>query len=249
MSSALRGVFVAGFALLALSTPAQAELLHLQAGTNEACPPGACRTSTLGDVNGSLYGFQTFDNFTLSRDARIQTVTWRGFVWQDGVGSGTAPDPITETWQVGFYADNLATPDTDANLYTANIDAADVTVTLLGVDVFSGDNVNVYEWSATLPTDFLATGGVRYWVSPVSLQASFSPLFGWSASTPASGLAYQRQFANGAWGPLSGNANNRAYSLSGAYVPEPGTWALMILGFAGAGAMLRRTRPRAGLAG
>ena len=33
---------------------------------------------------------------------------------------------------------------------------------------------------------------------------------------------------------------NMAFSLSGVSVPEPGTWAMLIVGFAGAGAMLRR---------
>ncbi|MBU1377451.1 MAG: PEPxxWA-CTERM sorting domain-containing protein [Alphaproteobacteria bacterium] len=35
---------------------------------------------------------------------------------------------------------------------------------------------------------------------------------------------------------------DRAYIVAGDVVPEPSTWALMILGFGSAGAMLRRTR-------
>jgi hypothetical protein len=38
---------------------------------------------------------------------------------------------------------------------------------------------------------------------------------------------------------------DRAYIVAGNVVPEPGTWALMILGFGGAGAMLRRNRREA----
>jgi hypothetical protein len=37
---------------------------------------------------------------------------------------------------------------------------------------------------------------------------------------------------------------DRAYIVAGNAVPEPGTWALMILGFGGAGAMLRSNRRR-----
>ncbi|MBS0334045.1 MAG: PEPxxWA-CTERM sorting domain-containing protein [Proteobacteria bacterium] len=36
--------------------------------------------------------------------------------------------------------------------------------------------------------------------------------------------------------------------LTNIAVPEPGAWALMILGFGGAGAMLRRRRRLAGVA-
>lgn len=37
----------------------------------------------------------------------------------------------------------------------------------------------------------------------------------------------------------------RAYIVAGNAIPEPGTWALMIGGFGGAGAMLRRNRRQA----
>ena len=38
---------------------------------------------------------------------------------------------------------------------------------------------------------------------------------------------------------------DRAYIVAGNAIPEPGTWALMIGGFGGAGAMLRRNRRQA----
>jgi hypothetical protein len=41
--------------------------------------------------------------------------------------------------------------------------------------------------------------------------------------------------------PTGGNSLNTISIHNGA-VPEPGTWALMILGFGGAGAMIRSTR-------
>lgn len=243
MSSVRIGVIAGFLATLALSAPAQADVLYEQTGTTSACPPGACRTSTLGHSGGNLYGFQTFDNFTLGQGARINNVTWRGFIY-DGDGNAPAPEPITTTWQIGFYADDgAAMPDADPALYLVNLAAADVDVTFLADDTFAGDGVKVYEWSADLPTDFLAAAGVRYWFSPVSLQPAFTPLFAWSAATPTAGLSYQRQYVNGAWGDLMANGNNRAFSVSGAYVPEPGTWALLILGFGGAGLMLRRAKP------
>lgn len=242
MSFASKGLLAGFVALLALPGSATADVLYEQAGTATACPPGACRTSTLGDAGGSLYGFQTFDNFTLGQSANINNVTWRGFIFDTAPGAPAA-DPITTTWQLGFYADDSAVPDPGAALQVFNLAAADVSVTFLANDTFDGKDVKVFEWSADLPTDFAVSGGVRYWFSPVSLQPTFSPLFAWSASTPATGLSYQRQYQGGVWGALSANGNNRAFSVGGAYVPEPGTWALMILGFGAAGAVLRRARP------
>jgi hypothetical protein len=42
--------------------------------------------------------------------------------------------------------------------------------------------------------------------------------------------------------PYQVNSISVSYQVSDAAVPEPGAWALMILGFGGAGAMLRRRR-------
>ncbi|HEV7384510.1 MAG TPA: FxDxF family PEP-CTERM protein [Phenylobacterium sp.] len=48
---------------------------------------------------------------------------------------------------------------------------------------------------------------------------------------------------NGTSGGLFSYGGNISFAKLAAGVPEPGTWALMILGFGSAGAMLRRRRP------
>jgi hypothetical protein len=54
---------------------------------------------------------------------------------------------------------------------------------------------------------------------------------------------YASTFAyNSGPAPAADFVVDRAYIVSGNAIPEPATWALMILGFGGAGAALRRTR-------
>lgn len=53
---------------------------------------------------------------------------------------------------------------------------------------------------------------------------------------------------NSAQGPAGDFVVDRAYIVAGNAIPEPTTWALMLLGFGGAGAALRASRRRTALA-
>jgi PEP-CTERM motif len=86
----------------------------------------------------------------------------------------------------------------------------------------------------TLPTPFDASGGTNHWVGPISVSTNFNPFFSWSASTVQPLDAFSAQQV------LGGSVTNwytvpddRAFSLS--TVPEPSTWAMMLLGFVGLG--------------
>jgi hypothetical protein len=69
----------------------------------------------------------------------------------------------------------------------------------------------------------------------LAIQASFSPYFSWSPTADELGQSVQvvpQVFIR---------EGDRAFSLTGS-VPEPATWAMLITGFAGVGAMIRRKR-------
>ena len=78
--------------------------------------------------------------------------------------------------------------------------------------------------------------GPRYWMSIVP-DMGFPPQWGWAAGTGGNGTSYQLFF--GDRGPADGD---RAFTLSGGPVPEPASWALMIMGFGGVGAAMRSRR-------
>lgn len=219
--------FVVGaVAAACLAGPAAASVVYDQPGTSAACA-GYCWTSQSGDGGG----YRTSDDFSLAGGAQIGAATWRGFIKP---ASGGAVDPAVESWQIDFYADAGGAPG--ASLYSATLSAAAVTTTLLGVGDFGGP-VNVYEFSAVLPTRFAASGGTGYWFSPLAIQTHFFPFFSWSPAADTKGTSFQASIPPGATFVRPGD---RAFSLS--TVPEPAAWALMLLGLGSAGAMLRRRR-------
>jgi len=232
-----RSMFAAGAAalgLLGLASEAAAGVVYSQAGDGQACSP-QCWTSDIGSADN--YGFQTFDNFTLSKSAGITTVSWQGFYY-DYVNLANDPvAPVTNNWQIQFYGDSAGLPG--ALLYTTTETAAQVTTTLLDQDTPFLAAANVYEFTAVLPTAFAASAGTPYWFSPLSLQTDFNPFFSWSAAASQPSGAYSAQLFEGALSAVSGD---RAFTLSS--VPEPAAWSLMLVSFAGMGAALRVRRGR-----
>jgi hypothetical protein len=216
---------VAAAMVLATAAPADAGLLFSNPGTASGCGAGCWASGG----NDTTY-FRTWDNFVVANDATVTSVTWRGVAYDAGA---EFPNLDTLSWDLGFFSDDGGTPGTEE--YNVHLADADVTRTQIGTGFVGGRNVLYWEFSASLPVGFDATGGATYWFSPFSNQTDYYPVFAWSGSL--GGNTYQEDSNGGAFV----RTNNRAFTLSGS-VPEPQTWALMIMGFGAAGAALRGRR-------
>ncbi|HUO97620.1 MAG TPA: PEP-CTERM sorting domain-containing protein [Rhizomicrobium sp.] len=220
-------------ALALAATQADAGVLYSQPGSSAACA-GYCWTSSYGAATNS--GFATFDDFTLSGAANVTSVSWNGFIWDPtGGGAGMQPGAF---WYVYFFSDAGGVPGT--NIYQ---EVVTPTATLLGSDTFSGDPVDVYNFTATLPTDFAAAGNTKYWFVPLLVQLNLTPLFSWSPSTmTADDESIQEPIPAGGYNVQPGD---RAFWLFGNAVPEPFTLSLFGAGLAGAAVMRRRRKSKA----
>lgn len=152
------------------------------------------------------------------------------------------------------WADALAAADASTHL---GLDGYLVTLTSLAEEQFIYSNVSTATyWFAGSDTE---TEGVWKWMAGPELGQVFwtggpggaapsGAYANWFAGEPNQ-FGGNEDFALANWSGLSWNDGqgepwayvveySRAPGVGG--VPEPGTWALMLLGFAGAGAMLRR---------
>lgn len=111
---------------------------------------------------------------------------------------------------------------------------------------FGGDS---YLFQFNLASPFVATPGTTYWLG-INSDADYnnsSSIF-WETSS-GTGSSYR---SNGQGGWTSYPGLETAFYLSGdvvGSVPEPGTWAMMLLGFAGIGVAMQRSRKRAAALG
>lgn len=129
----------------------------------------------------------------------------------------------------------------------------------------------VYNGAATATTDSWVTStigaGTYLWanntgggISTPGLQSctpsgQCATLSAWQASNPAAKIVGISTGIGSGWdGVFAGAVDNVSFTVNGqttsfdfevAQVPEPGAWALMILGFGASGAMLRRRRTAA----
>jgi hypothetical protein len=213
---------IAGLAILAAlgvvasAAPAAATVLFDQPLDNSSADGGAFSN----DPNQLVA-----DSFSLSSNGQVDSVSWYGAAYNG--------QPFSD-FEVQFRADDSGAPGT----LLASSQGAATAVDQGVVDPY-GDEL--FQFSRAIPT-FNAAAGVTYWFTVADLGPSN---FVWATSSAACCSYFTRA---GAWVSNSGFGEDaQALTLFGAAtggVPEPAAWSLMILGFGGLGAMLRRRQRR-----
>lgn len=204
---------IAGGAL-AMACAAHAGILYSQAydGTGNLY-------SSQNDISGGNGLFaQVWDDFQLSSDSNVNGVAWTG-----GYFNGS-PAPISQFF-LGLYADAGGTPG--ALMAYGNFGGNG------GESCGAGPIPCTYSVSFA---DYTMSAGT-YWVSVVP-DIGFPPQWGWATSATGTGNAYQCFL--GTCNTIGGA--NMAFDIMGAPVPEPETWALMLLGLGGVGVASRSRR-------
>lgn len=167
---------------------------------------------------GGSYGqFRFYDDFRLAGTSSITSLTWWGSTYAP---SGTFEIRFTEV--NGWYPGNV--------LYTATVTA-----------VATNFNEYISQYSATFTTPFVASAETNYFLSIYRSDGYFS----WAGATgPSAPGVFNAELMVGV-GPTSSylNAMNLSWQLEGnavAPVPEPASWAMLLLGFGAIGGAMRR---------
>lgn len=162
-----------------------------------------------------------YDNFTLGSAAAVTGLSFTGQFFNPASIGGIS------NFTIKFYANNAGQPG--GALATASIPGN------------GGQSCAGVICTYSVAVSFAAAAGTQYWLSIVP-DLTFPPQWGWQQGIGGDNSAYQDFF-----GDRSQLNSDLAFTLTGgAAVPEPAQWALLIGGFALAGAALRRRR--AGLA-
>lgn len=172
----------------------------IDSGTNS-------RSSCLSTENA---GYRTYDSFEIDDDVQITKVTWVGhyFRWpEEGPVEGA-----TDSWELSFHANSGGQPGA---LLRRNVFAAgNVSKTFLYNSNSHGFVFPVYRWTATLPAPLDLESGTPCWLSVVSLQQDFHPVFAWWP-TDGPGSTYQEGFWPGYPDTTGISPTDRAFAIIG----------------------------------
>jgi hypothetical protein len=209
---------VAGFFLLSANLPARASVLYSQPLDNPT-------------TSGSYYSNDPqqllADKFTIVGGGAINQVSWYGAAY-----NGLAFSPFN----IEFYSDSAGTPG--VQLYNVSVNP-----TVVSTGILDAYGKAILQFTASIAT-FSADAGTSYFFS---VSDSGPRNFIWeNSNVPVA----SKVSASGAAGPWYDLDQSQAFSFDGVAspVPEPSTWAMMILGFAGVGYMTYRRRKVATLA-
>lgn len=221
--STFRSTIHAFAALLSVvSVPASALVIYENAPQSPVTSP---RTSQfINDV--SLFGFQTFDDFTLNSGVAITDVHWRGayfnFVDPNAVAAANATG-----FGVRFYADDSGLPG--ALLASAGFSPAAANQSFVGTQSYTAGattvTLGIYDYDVILGAPLVLAANTKYWLSvfafspaPSATQAQWS----WVGGIGGDDSSVQTNGFDPAFLRIAGP--DRAFALT--TIPEPGTLLL-----------------------
>jgi hypothetical protein len=157
-------------------------------------PSGGVNLSSWVYPEGSDSDIYAYDDFTIPFDAAVTEIRWRG-----GYSFG-APYGHVNNFTVTFFESavmgsephvgNPQLEDTIPTYLVKHLVGGNAGETAVGV--FGG--VTMYDYAFTLPTPFMATGGVKYWVR---IEASQPVYPDWGVTTGTGGDTSHFQFSTG----------------------------------------------------
>lgn len=143
-------------ASLLFSSAAQAATIFSQTPVNQ--------TGQLSDLDYS-FGIHQADNFVLTSDETVLSVSWRGLYSQSVPTDGNPPNsPLaTDDFTISFYSEGgNGLPQTLLQSFSVGNPATRIDT---GLDSASSD---IYEYTANLGTGISLTVGIDYWISIVA---------------------------------------------------------------------------------
>jgi hypothetical protein len=163
-------------------TAANPAIVFSQPPTNSATLMLSSYQLPDGNVDGMEY---RFEKFTLASTTGFTQIRWRGGY----VGNNQAANPVVEfiikiygSTANGFYPD-LANPY--LKKYTITGNANETAAAVIG-------GVQMFDYSVTLPTSFLATNGVPYWIQIAASQYGYPLTWGFAAGSGGDNTHYRR---------------------------------------------------------
>jgi hypothetical protein len=159
-------------------------------------------------------GPQVFDDFTLTSPAAVTRVEWQG-IYCVPIVAAPAPVPTASSFTVAFYPDANNAPDRSNPLSVATYPIGRVAQTFVSSNpnatcgAATPTSIPLYSYSLTLNAPFLASAGVRYWLSVQANTPDMTVFWGWMNGTPSNNRSIQI-LVTGAANVL---ATDRAFAL------------------------------------
>lgn len=193
---------------------------------------------------GSDPVFIVADDFQLTQEASLQSITW----WGGYLTSYRLPIPDADNFLISLYADDSGKPGSLLQSFNVGNDASRTSTGdfVLPPDFsdpfFFYPGMVEFQYSFNLSSAVSLHADTHYWLSIVNSPSYDSWVWENSINFPNPGV--QRSFMGGAWEPF--DTENTAFSLGlTSPVPEPETYAMLLVGLGLLGFMVHRKKQNA----